>query len=63
MGMYPFMAKHLSLELSNVLDADGDIDEEPSKVLSHEKLAVFNSAFPIPKNAVKGNEAVMKLLK
>jgi len=26
-------------------------------------LAVFNNAFPIPKNAVKGNEAVMKLLK
>jgi hypothetical protein len=62
-GMYPFMAKHLSLELSNVLDADGNIDEGPSKVLPTEKLAVFNNAFPMPKNAVKGNEAVMKLLK
>jgi hypothetical protein len=62
-GMYPFMAKHLSLELSNVLDADGNIDEGPSKVLPPEKLAVFNNAFPMPKNAVKGNEAVMKLLK
>jgi hypothetical protein len=61
--MYPFMAKHLSLELSNVLDAGGNIDEGPSKVLSPEKLAVFNIAFPMPKNAVKGNEAVMKLLK
>ena len=63
MGMYPFMAKHLSLVLSNVLDAEGNIDEAPSKVLSQEKLAVFNIAFPMPKNAVKGNEAVMKLLK
>jgi hypothetical protein len=62
-GMYPFMAKHLSLELSNVIDADGNIDEGPSKVLPPEKLAVFNNAFPMPKNAVKGNEAVMKLLK
>ena len=34
MGMYPFMAKLLSLELSNVLDADGNIDEGPSNVLS-----------------------------
>jgi hypothetical protein len=46
-----------------VLDAGGNIDEGPSKVLSPEKLAVFNIAFPMPKNAVKGNEAVMKLLK
>ena len=46
-----------------MLDAGGNIDEGPSKVLSQEKLAVFNIAFPMPKNAVKGTEAVMKLLK
>jgi hypothetical protein len=62
MGMYPFMAKYLSLDLPNVMDAGGNIDEGPSKVLSAAELSVFNDAFPLPANAVKGDEQVMKLL-
>jgi hypothetical protein len=63
MGMYPFMAKHLSLDLPNVMDAGGNIDEGPSKVLSPEELSVFNEVYPMPTNAVKGDLEVMKLLK
>lgn len=63
MGMYPFMAKYLSLDLPNVMDAGGNIDEGPSKVLSPAELSVFNEAYPIPTNAVKGDLEVMKLLK
>ena len=62
MGMYPFMAKYLSLDLPNVMDAGGNIDEGPSKVLSAVELSVFNDVFPLPANAVKGDEQVMKLL-
>jgi hypothetical protein len=60
--MYPFMAKYLSLDLPNVMDAGGNIDEGPSKVLSAAELSVFNDEFPLPANAVKGDEQVMKLL-
>lgn len=63
MGMYPFMAKYLSLDLPNVMDAGGNIDESPSKVLSPAELSVFNDAFPLPLNAVKGDGEVMKLLR
>jgi len=62
MGMYPFMAKYLSLDLPNVMDAGGNIDEGPSKVLSPAELSVFNEAYPLPTNAVKGDVEVMKLL-
>jgi len=63
MGMYPFMAKYLSLDLPNVMDAGGNIDEGPSKVLSPAELSVFNEAYPLPANAIKGDELVMKLIK
>jgi hypothetical protein len=63
MGMYPFMAKYLSLDLPNVMDAGGNIDEGPSKVLSPAELSVFNETYPMPANAVKGDAEVMKLLK
>jgi hypothetical protein len=62
MGMYPFMAKYLSLDLPNVMDAGGNIDEGPSQILSSSELSVFNEAYPLPKNAVKGDAEVMKLL-
>ena len=62
MGMYPFMAKYLSLDLPNVMDAGGNIDEGPSQILSSSELSVFNEAYPLPKNAVKGDIEVMKLL-
>jgi hypothetical protein len=62
MGLYPFMAKYLSLDLPNVMDAGGNIDEGPSKVLSSAELSVYNEAYPLPANAVKGDEEVMKLL-
>jgi hypothetical protein len=44
------------------MDAGGNIDAGPSKVLSAAELSVFNDAFPLPANAVKGDEQVMKLL-
>jgi hypothetical protein len=62
-AMYPFMAKHLGLDLNKVKDAKGNIiDEGPSKVLTEKELAVFDSAHPLPANAVRGDEAVMRLL-
>jgi len=61
-AMYPFMAKYLGLDLNKIKDANGNIDEVPSKVLTEKELAVFNSDHPVPANAVTGDIAVMRLL-
>jgi hypothetical protein len=61
-AMYIFMAKHLNLDIKAVSDAQGNIDETPSKVLDQKDLEVFNAAHPRPANAIMGDEAVLKLL-
>lgn len=61
-AMYAFMAKHLNLDIKSVSDAQGNVDEGPSKVLEQKDLAVFNAEHPRPANAVMGDEAVLKLL-
>ena len=61
-AMYVFLAKHLALDLKAVTDAQGKIDETPSKLLEQKDLEVFNAAHPRPANSVMGDEAVMKLL-
>ena len=61
-AMYVFMAKHLALDLKAVTDAQGKIDETPSKLLEQKDLEVFNAAHPRPANSLMGDEAVMKLL-
>jgi dienelactone hydrolase len=61
-AMYAFMAKHLNLDIKSVSDAQGNVDEGPSKVLEQKDLAVFNAEHPRPANAIMGDEAVLKLL-
>ena len=61
-AMYPFMAKHLALNLKAVTNSAGDIDETPVKVLDQKDLEVFNTAHPRPVNAVMGDAAVLELL-
>jgi hypothetical protein len=61
-AMYVFMAKHLDLDLKSVSDSQGNINEDPSKVLEQKELEVFNAVHPRPANAVMGDEAVLKLL-
>lgn len=62
-AMYPFLAKHLGLDLNKVKGIDGTVDESLSKVLSQNELEVFNESHPRPASAVNGNEAVLSLLK
>lgn len=61
-AMYTFMAKHLKLDIKAVSNAQGEVDEGPSKVLEPKDLAVFDAEHPRPANAVMGDEAVLKLL-
>jgi dienelactone hydrolase len=62
-AVYPFLAKHLKLNLEAVLEADGKVSEKQSKLLSREELSVFNSTHPLPAHALQGDEALTGLLK
>jgi uncharacterized protein len=54
LGLYPFMAKHLDLDISKVTGADGKIDESATVIEKTEDLDVFDEDCPIPTHAVKG---------
>ena len=62
-AMYPFMAKHLKLNLKAVLDQNGNVDESASLVMDQKTLAAFDKEHPLPSNAVKGDERLSLLLK
>lgn len=61
MAAYPFLAKHLGLNLDAVLK-NGVVDESINTVLSETDLKVFNDKYPMPKGAIVGNENVLKTL-
>jgi len=61
-AMYPFMAKHLKLDIRLIQNAQNELDETNSKVLSADELNLFNQEFPLPKNALMGDEAIDKFL-
>ena len=55
MAAYPFLAKHLKLDIEKVRDEDGNIDESFVVTEEYEKLLVFNADNPRPEEAVKPN--------
>ena len=61
MAMYPFLAKHLGLNLDAVMK-DGKVEESVNTVLTETDLKVFNETYPMPKTAIKGNENILKAL-
>jgi uncharacterized protein len=57
-AMYPFLAKHLKLDLSLVQDADGKVDESFVVPEEREKLLVFGADNPRPADAVVAGTAL-----
>lgn len=55
MAMYPFMAKHLKLDLDRVSGADGKVDESFVNAETREEMLVFGPENPYPADAVKAN--------
>jgi dienelactone hydrolase len=55
MAAYPFLAKHLQLDLARVTDPSGKIDESFVTIESYEDMLVFNATNPRPADAVKPN--------
>ncbi|MHC4406438.1 MAG: alpha/beta hydrolase family protein, partial [Planctomycetota bacterium] len=55
MAVYPFLAKHLTLDVKRVQDKNGRIDESFVAIESREDLLVFGPDNPRPDDAVKPN--------
>lgn len=62
-AMYPFMARHLKLDLNKVTNNKGEINESFVKVEERPVLEVFNQQHPRPAYAIKGDDAVNNMLK
>ncbi|NDW09694.1 acetylxylan esterase [Dysgonomonas sp. 520] len=63
-AMYKFVAKHFDLNTSNLLDKNGEFDE--SKVTVEEEYQMYafgKNGENLPANAIKGKEALLKVLK
>ena len=59
MAVYPFLAKHLGLDLSKALNADGTLNEGMIVIEDQKKLYPFDEKNPFPANATKHNDAVV----
>jgi dienelactone hydrolase len=57
-GAYRFMAKHLKLALSQILDASGDIDEKFVSIEKSDDLRVFTKQHPRPAYAIEAIEEI-----
>ena len=55
MAAYPFLAKHLGLDLKRVKNAKGEIDESFVTVEQQKDMLVFGPDNPYPEDAVKPN--------
>jgi dienelactone hydrolase len=55
LAAYPFLAKHLGLDLSKIQDTEGDIDESFYVLESYEKLLVYGEGNPYPDDAAAPN--------
>ena len=58
-AVYPFMAKHLGLDLSKGLHPDGTLNEEPVVIETQQALYVFDDNHPFPTTAIKHNDGVV----
>ncbi|MFD0990026.1 acetylxylan esterase [Mariniflexile jejuense] len=62
MAMYPFMAKHLGLNLEKVINNMGEIDESDCVIEPYENLYVFgNKVENLPQNAMKNIDELYEL--
>jgi hypothetical protein len=61
--MYDFMARHLGLNINAVKDKAGKVDESKVTIEKYDAMLVFGKEGKIPSNAVKGTDAIRKVMK
>lgn len=52
-ALYPFLARHLGLDLSAVLDASGAVDESAVTIEDPRLMRVFTAQYPVPEGAMR----------
>ncbi|NQU51456.1 MAG: acetylxylan esterase [Bacteroidetes bacterium] len=57
-AVYPFLAKHLKLDMSVIQDKNGAINEKGNVIESYEKMKVFSASNPLPDYAILSNNKV-----
>jgi len=57
-AVYPFLAKHLKLNLQAIKDRDGNLTEVGIVIEPYDKLVVFNKENPLPSYTIKKNDQV-----
>lgn len=55
---YPFLAKHLGLDLSKAVNADGTVKEDMIVVEDQKALYPFDAQHPFPANGIRTNDGV-----
>lgn len=55
---YPFLAKHLGLDLSKAMNADGTVKEDMIVVEDQKALYPFDAQHPFPANGIRTNDGV-----
>ena len=57
-AVYPFLAKHLKLDISVIQDKNGAINEKGNVIESYEKMTIFSASNPLPDYTVISNDDV-----
>jgi len=58
-SVYPFLAKHLDLDLSKAMNPDGTLIEDDIVIEEIEVLYPFDETHPLPGNAILNNDEVI----
>ena len=58
-AVYPFLAKHLNLDLSMVMNTDGTVNEDGIVIEEIEALYPFDQQHPFPKEGIRANKDVV----
>lgn len=58
-AVYPFLAKHLGLDVTKALHADGSLNEGAVTLEEQRDLYVFQGKIAFPANGIKSNNAVV----
>jgi hypothetical protein len=56
---YPFLAKHLGLDLSKAVNPDGTLNETGVVIEDQKALYSFNEKHPFPEKAIRNNDGVV----
>jgi uncharacterized protein len=58
-AVYPFLAKHLGLDLTKAMNTDGKLNEEGIVIENLEALYTFDENHPFPKHGIRDNNDIV----